>query len=155
MSENKLSKKSLVIRSLIIAGGLAILKTTIGIMTHSLAILATAADSLMDFFMSLANYYFIRHAEKPPDHDHAYGHGKIESLAGLLQSLFMAIVALTIAGAAIHRFTHPEKLEYSTAGIAVMVIAILVNFWHVKNLRKFMLSSGSQIMATEYVSLCI
>ena len=120
-------------------------------MTNSLAILATAADSIMDFMMSLANYFFVSSAAKPPDADHPYGHGKIESLAGLLQSLFMAILALILLAAAVNRFIRPEPIELPMAGVIVMVISIIVNFWHVRNLRRSMLSSGSQIMATEYV----
>lgn len=146
-----LTKKQLVIRSLFISSGLLILKVTVGLLTNSLAVLATAADSLMDLTMSTANYFFIRSSDKPPDDQHPYGHGKIESIAGLLQSMFMGLVALSIAGAAIVRFTTPADINYSLAGISVMVIAIGLNFWHVRNLRESMLSSGSQIMATEYV----
>lgn len=149
--DKAIPKSKLVMRSLMIAFGLTVLKTTVGILTNSIAILATAVDSLMDFIMSLVNFFFIRSAEKPADINHPYGHGKMESFAGLVQSLLMGLITLGLAGATVHRFIHPKPVEQPGAGIAIIVFAILVNAWHVRNLRKSMMATGSQIMATEYV----
>jgi cation diffusion facilitator family transporter len=145
------SKKTLVGRSLAIAGLLAILKLSVGIVTHSIAILASAADSLMDFLISLANYIFIDEAEKPADENHPYGHGKIESLAGLLQSIVIAIMAAGIIVGAALRLRSPKTLEQPAAGFIVMAIALLINWWHVKNLQRSVAKTGSQVMASEFV----
>jgi cation diffusion facilitator family transporter len=146
-----LTKKNLIARSLVIAGGLAILKFSVGVMSNSIAILASAADSLMDFLISLANYAFLDRAEKPADSDHPYGYGKIESLAGLIQSVFIGLMALGVAIGAWMRMRNPQPLEKPGAGIAVMIIAMLLNWWHVRNLRRSVKDTGSQVMSSEYV----
>lgn len=145
------SKRTLVVRSLLIAAVLTLLKLVVGTISQSIAILASAADSLMDLLVSLVNYGFLKSAEKPADHNHPYGHGKIESLAGLLQSLFIGFLALGIAAGAIFRFFHPRPIEEPAAGIGVMLVAMVLNWWHVQNLKKSSEKTGSQVIATEYV----
>lgn len=51
-----------------------------GIATGSMAVLASAADSLLDFFVSLVNLFAIRKAEAPATKDYRYGFGKVEGL---------------------------------------------------------------------------
>lgn len=145
------TKQRLIARSLAIAGFLTILKVTVGLASHSIAILASAADSLMDFLVSLANFVFIRSAAKPPDKDHPYGHGKIESLAGLFQSLVIGGVALGVAGGAVHRFINPMHIERPLAGVGVILISIALTLWHVRRLRVSVVVSQSQVMSAEYL----
>jgi cation diffusion facilitator family transporter len=90
-------------------------------------------------------------ARNPADKNHPYGHGKIESLAGLIQSVFIGIISISIAAGAVMRFLHPRPIGLPGAGIAVMGIAMLVNWWHVKNLQRSMDKTGSQVMASEYL----
>lgn len=145
------SKKALVLRSLWIATALTFLKVLVGWHSQSMAIMASAADSLMDFVVSLANFWFIYSAEKPADQNHPYGHGKIESLAGLFQSLVIGGVALAVAGGAVMRFMSPQPVHQPLGGVAVMAVAIALNWWHVRNLRRSMLETSSQVMASEYL----
>jgi ferrous-iron efflux pump FieF len=149
--KSNLSKQKLIMRSLAIAGGLTAIKLAVYFMTNSMAILASAADSFMDLIVSLANFLFIRSASKPADEDHAYGHGKIESLGGLLQSLVIAAMAIAVAALAIQRLRTPQPLHQPIVGVVITLIAIAVNFWHIRNLRRSMIESGSQVMASEYL----
>lgn len=146
-----LNKKLLLLRSLAIAGGLTIFKLVVFFMTNSMSILASATDSFMDFVVSAANFLFVRAAAKPADHDHPYGHGKIESLAGFIQSVVVGGASLGIGGMAIHRLFHPEDIRQPVAGIVIIVVALLLNIWHSRNLKASMISTNSQLMATEYM----
>ncbi len=139
------------LRSLAIAGGLTAFKLGVFAMTNAVAILASAADSFMDLLISLANFFLLRSASRPADHNHPYGHGKFESLAGLLQSLIIGGAAVGIASMAIHRLIAPEPIMQPNVGIAITVVALLLNIWHSRNLRRSMLASRSQIIATEYL----
>ena len=56
------------------------MKLAIGIMSGSVAVLASAVDSILDMFVSLFNYFAISNAEKPADKYFNYGRGKIEAL---------------------------------------------------------------------------
>ena len=86
-----------------VASLLAILKFGTGVLTHSLGILASGVDSLLDVFVSTINFFTLRKAEEPPDADHAYGHGKAESIAGLFQSLFIGVSGVVIIAESIRR----------------------------------------------------
>jgi len=146
-----ITNKKLIVRSLLIAGGLTVLKLGVYTVTASVAILASAADSFMDLLVSSANFLFLKSASKPADQEHAYGHGKIESLAGLLQSLVIAGVAVGIAYMAARRFINPEPIHQPLAGFAITVLAIVISFWHIQNLRASVQSSDSAVMSSEYV----
>lgn len=62
------------------AVSLALAKATVGILTGSMAVLSSAADSLLDFFVSLVNLFAIRKSESPATEDFHYGFGKVEGL---------------------------------------------------------------------------
>lgn len=57
---------------------LAITKAGVGILTGSLSVLASAADSLLDFFVSLVNGFALKKSQSPADERFRYGYGKIE-----------------------------------------------------------------------------
>ncbi len=144
-------KENLLLRSLAIAGGLTLFKLGLFAVTNSVAILASAADSLMDLLVSLANFILNKFSSKPADQNHPYGHGKIESLAGLIQSLIIGGTVIGVAALSINRLRAPEPIVQPLAGIVVTTLALLLNGWHTRNLKKSMVATNSQIIATEYL----
>lgn len=145
------SREKLIIRSLLIAGGLALFKGVVFGMTNSMSILASAVDSLLDLVVSLMNFIFLKSAAAPPDQDHPYGHGKIESLAALVQSLLIGLATLGVGVGAVKRFYLPQHVYEPVAGMVVMTFALIFNLWHVRNLKKSMIETESQVIATEYL----
>lgn len=71
-------------RAIFVASGtafvLAVSKAAVGLATGSMAVLASAADSLLDFFVSLVNLFAIKKAESPANEEYRYGFGKVEGL---------------------------------------------------------------------------
>jgi divalent metal cation (Fe/Co/Zn/Cd) transporter len=67
------------------AGALAITKFTIGLLSGSMAVLASATDSLGDLFVSFINFLAVGKSVDPEDSNHNYGHGKIEGFAALFE----------------------------------------------------------------------
>ncbi|MCG3205603.1 MAG: Ferrous-iron efflux pump FieF [Elusimicrobia bacterium] len=152
--DNRLSsptKENLLVRSLLISVGLIAFKLAVFVGTNSIAILTSAVDSGMDLLVSAANYILMKSSTKPADHNHPYGHGKIESLAGLAQSLIIGGVVVAIAAMAVRRFMLPEPIQQPLVGIGVSAVALVLTLWHTRNLRSAMLSTHSQVMATEYL----
>lgn len=92
--------------------------------TGSLALLSTLVDSVLDAAASIINLFAVRVALEPPDHDHRFGHGKAEPLAGLAQALFIGGSALFLVVEAVQRFAEPVPVERSAAGIVVMGLSI-------------------------------
>jgi ferrous-iron efflux pump FieF len=151
MTTDKSGRLTLLLRSLLIAGGLTLFKLGVFFITNSMAMLASAADSFMDLVVSLANFALVRSAAKPADHQHPYGHGKFESLAGLAQSFVIGGAALGLAGMAVKRLLTPEPILQPGIGMAITIVALLLNLWHSKNLRASMAATHSQVMAAEYL----
>ncbi|MBI1909733.1 MAG: cation transporter [Deltaproteobacteria bacterium] len=129
-------KKKAVLFSVGVSVALFILKLAVGVASHSLALIASALDSLLDLFSSLVNYLSIRIADKPADEDHPFGHGKAEGLAGLFQSLFIFASAGALIYAATQRMLHDEQLSQIPLGIGMMVFSIVVSLILVRYLRK-------------------
>src|SRR5256886_17026535 len=73
--------------SIFVAVFLIALKSSSGWLTGSLSVWASLLDSVLDLFASTLNFIAVRAASRPADEDHAYGHGKAESLTGLFQAI--------------------------------------------------------------------
>jgi ferrous-iron efflux pump FieF len=110
------------------AGILVIVKLAAWLVTGSVSVLASLVDSLMDVLASTINLVAVRYSLKPADPQHRFGHGKAESLAGLAQATFIAGSAVFLIIEAIDRLVHPEPLSQLTAGVAVMVFAMVATF---------------------------
>jgi ferrous-iron efflux pump FieF len=108
---------------------LVLLKTGVGLASGSVAVLASAVDSLLDFIVSLFNAFAVRGSEKPRDEDHNYGHGKIEGLAALLEGLLILVSAAFVLWQAFLKFTDPRPLEASGLNLAVgaMVLSLVAS----------------------------
>lgn len=103
---------------------LILLKVWAYLATGSVAILSTLVDSLLDLGASVINLIAVRHALTPADHDHRFGHGKAESLAGLFQSAFIVGSAIFLGLQAVERIANPAPITAGAIGIGVMVISI-------------------------------
>jgi cation diffusion facilitator family transporter len=106
---------------------LILLKVTVGIISGSVSIIAQAIDSLLDLFASLVTFFSLRFAAKPADREHPFGHGKMESISGVVQGGLIFAAAAFILYQAITRIIVEAAIEYVTAGIVVMAVCIVVN----------------------------
>ncbi|HUW12418.1 MAG TPA: cation diffusion facilitator family transporter [Anaerolineae bacterium] len=75
---------------------LAALKTGIGVLGHSPALLADGINSTSDVAYYVVVSVFMRMARKPPDHEHPYGHSQLESIAALVVGSFVVTTAIAI-----------------------------------------------------------
>src|SRR6185437_12276915 len=88
--------------------------------SHSVAMLASLADSALDLFTSSLNLLAIRQSLTPADAEHRFGHGKAEPLAGLAQGAFITASALFLVIQAVNRILPPDPL------IAIAVAGVMV-----------------------------
>jgi ferrous-iron efflux pump FieF len=122
--------------SILAAGFLVLLKTATGLLTGSISVWASLLDSAMDILASTINLVAVRAASQPADEDHAYGHGKAESLAGLFQSLVIAASGLYLIWKAVQRLVRPQATGYEWIGVATMLIATATSIALVSRLRR-------------------
>ena len=105
---------------------LVALKAIAFILTDSMAMMASLADSALDVFASFVNLLAVRHALTPADHEHRFGHGKAEPLAGLAQSAFIGGSSAFLVIESTQRLVAPHTIEHVEIGLIVMVVSIAV-----------------------------
>ena len=103
---------------------LVVMKTIAYIVTDSIAMMASLADSALDVATSSVNLLAIRHALTPADREHRFGHGKAEPLAGLGQGAFIAGSAAFLVIEATSRLIAPHPIEHPLVGLIVMGLSI-------------------------------
>lgn len=139
------------ILSMSIAVLLMVVKFVSGLTTHSMAIIASALDSMLDLMMSALNFFAFKAASKPPDAEHAYGHGKVESLAALFQSLFIGASGSYLVFESAKRLLQGSFVSEIPLGIGVIIFSAVVTLllsWRLRNLSK---QHKSMILGTEKI----
>ncbi len=96
------------------------------LMTGSVSLLSSLADSAMDALASLVNLFAVRHALQPADSEHRFGHGKAEPLAGIGQAAFICASGIYLIFEAVGRLLEPRAIEQGAVGLGVMVFSIAV-----------------------------
>jgi ferrous-iron efflux pump FieF len=121
----RLEKKATVV-STSVATLLVLLKMTVGLLSGSIAVLASAIDSLLDLTVSLFNYFALHNAEKDPDEQFHYGRSKIEPLAAVIEGVVVSFSALFILYEALSKIIRPREMSYMSESIAVMIISFVI-----------------------------
>lgn len=99
----------LVLRGIGLNATLAVVKLAGGVFGHTYALIADAAESMLDILSSTLVWMGFQVAAKPPDADHPYGHGKAEPLAGLAVALFIFGMAGWIGWHAVDEIMTPHR----------------------------------------------
>lgn len=137
------------IASLSVTVFLIALKFVAYIATDSVSMLASLADSGLDFFASMINLVAVRSSLTPPDREHRFGHGKAEPLAGLAQGAFIAGSATFLIIEAVSRLTQPHVIERENLGLIVMGIAILATIGLVAYQRVVVAKTASLAISSD------
>ena len=103
------------------------LKTAAYRMTGSVGLLSDAVESLVNLVGAVMTLTMLIVAARPPDDDHAYGHGKAEYFASGTEGALILLAAAAIIWAAIDRIWAPQPLERAGIGLAISTLASLVN----------------------------
>ena len=104
--------------------------------TNSVGLFSDAVESIINVLTSVLLVILLNIAKAPPDEDHPYGHDKAEYFANGMQGALILLAALGIASAAYHRFVSTTTLLPNWEGIALSVVAALINLLAAKLLRK-------------------
>lgn len=108
---------------------LTIIKFFWGILGNSYALIADAIESATDIVGSAIVYLGVKHAQKPADSNHPYGHGKTEPMAGLAVSILLIFAVLEIAKGAILRIQNPETGIPALWTLWILLAVVLLKGW--------------------------
>lgn len=95
--------------------------------TGSVGLLSDALESLVNLAGALMALVMLSIAARPPDEDHAYGHSKAEYFSAGAEGALIVVAAVSIAVAAVDRLMHPRPIQQVGLGLAVSVVAALLN----------------------------
>ena len=135
--------------SIATAAALAVLKLVTGIFTGSMAVLASAVDSLLDILMSGVNYLAIRQADQPADQTHPFGHGKYETLATIIQALVITLSGAWIIFESVRRLLAGPELIALGGGIAALLVSTAASLAITRYLRKIARQTDSSALAAD------
>ena len=121
----RLEKKATVV-STSVAALLVVMKMTVGVLSGSIAVLASAIDSFLDLTVSLFNYFALHNAEKDPDEQFHYGRSKIEPIAAVKEGTVISLSALFILYEALLKIAHPREMGHIDVSIAVMIASFII-----------------------------
>lgn len=111
--------------SIAVAAGVSGLNILVGLWSGSLGILAEAAHSGMDLLATLVTYAAVRLSGKPPDRGHPYGHGKVEHLSALFETLLLLATCAWIIGESVYRLAARQVLVNASVW-AFLAIALSI-----------------------------
>lgn len=101
-------------------------KLIIGLLTGSLGILSEALHSGLDLVAAVITYFSVRISDKPADRNHHFGHGKIENLSALIETILLVITCVWIVYEAIYRLVSGNTVIEVTVWSYVVVITSIV-----------------------------
>ena len=146
----RVEKESAAISSVIAACGLTLLKIIVGILTGSLGIIAEAAHSGLDLIAAIVTVVAVKISGKPADKDHHYGHGKIENLSALFETLLLLVTCFWIISAAVKRIISGHiEIDVNIWSFGVMFISIFVDLSRSRMLHKAACKFNSQALEAD------
>ncbi len=122
-------KQAAALSSLVAAIGLTTFKLIVGLLTNSLGILAEAAHSALDLAAALMTFFAVRVSDKPADREHPFGHGKVENLSALFETLLLLVTSAWIINEATQRLLFKKaEVEVSIWSFVVMGASIAIDY---------------------------
>lgn len=104
-------------------------KLAIGILMHSIAVMADAFNNLSDAASSIISFVGVKMAEKPADEEHPFGHGRIEYIAALVVSFLVIQVGFTLFKSSFGKLKNPEELSFELIPFLILIVSVGVKLW--------------------------
>ncbi|MGP2526630.1 cation diffusion facilitator family transporter [Acidaminococcus sp. LBK-2] len=123
-------RESIILRTSFIGIGVNILlagfKAVVGFSTNSIAILMDAVNNLSDVLSSIITVAGAKLADRNPDFEHPFGHGRYEYLSALVISIIIFYAGVTALVESVKKILEPEIPEYTTVSLVLLVVAVIV-----------------------------
>ena len=128
---------------------LVFVKLIIGIASGSVAVLASAIDSLLDMAVSLFNFFAIKKSEEEPDDIYQYGKGKIQAIAAVIEGTVITVSGIYIMYVAFKKLSEGTITTLLTPSIFAMLFSIIVTYFLVQYLLKVAKETDSIVIKAD------
>jgi len=143
-------KEKVALGSIAASGALTIGKAIVGVMTGSLAILSEAGHSLIDFGATVMTYFAVRISGKPADAEHHYGHGKVESISALAETVLLFVLSGVVIWEAARRLLSGETaVEATLWAFGIIAASIAIDFFRARMLYRVADATASEALEAD------
>jgi cation diffusion facilitator family transporter len=143
-------KQRAALASVLASAALSVAKLAAGMLSGSLALISEGAHNLLDTGSSALTFFAVREADKPADEDHPFGHAKIEAVAALAQTGFLAALSVGVAVEAVQRLGGAaSKVDANVLALGVVVISLAVDLVRWRTLAKVARETKSEALAAD------
>lgn len=104
-------------------------KLIIGRLMNSISILSDAFNNLSDMGSSIISILGAKMSNRRPDHEHPFGHGRMEYIASFVVSCIILVVGFELFRSSIDKIIHPEPVRFSMILIVILTLSMLVKIW--------------------------
>lgn len=108
---------------------LFLIKFFVGMLVGSIAISADAFNNLSDAASSVITIIGFKMANKPPDAEHPFGHGRIEYLSALIVAFLVMLVGVQFVKSSIERILNPTTINFEIIPFILLLVSIGFKFW--------------------------
>jgi cation diffusion facilitator family transporter len=143
-------KESVAFSSVVASGCLTVLKFAVGVMTGSMGIISEAIHSLLDLGAATLTFFAVRFGDRPPDKNHPYGHGKVESVSALIETGLLFITSAWIIYEAVNRLILKNvEVEATWYAFAVIIVSMIIDISRSRALGRIGKETGSQALEAD------
>lgn len=114
--------------SVFVAFFLTTVKLAVGVWTQSMGVFSDGIHSLLDLVSALVTFVTVRHALKPADEEHPYGHGKFETVSSVVEAALLVLAAAYIGYESIHRIQQPHEIRDGWIGMGVISVSAAMSY---------------------------
>ena len=147
----------------IVAIALLIIKFLAYFLTHSVAILTDALESIVNVVAGSLGLYSLIVSARPRDEDHPYGHGKVEFISSGVEGTLIVMAGLLILYESIHALIDPRELHQIDYGLILIAVSALINYlmgaWCIRIGKKHtsyaLVASGKHLQTDTYSTIGI
>lgn len=133
---------------------LILMKLAVGLISGSVSIFSEAIHSSMDLIAAIIAFFSVRVSDNPPDSRHPYGHGKIENISGVIESLLIFFAAVWIIIEAVKKLLGVKiELDSIALGSIVMLLSAIVNTFVSRRLYKVARATNSVALEADALHL--
>jgi len=104
-------------------------KLCVGLLSGSIAIVSDSFNNLSDAATCFINLFGFFLSGKPADHDHPFGHGRVEYITGLIMAFLILLIGFEFLRTSIDRIIHPSNLYFSPVMAVVLLGSIAFKAW--------------------------
>lgn len=104
-------------------------KLLIGLMMHSISVMADAFNNLSDAASSIVGFVGVKMAQKPADEHHPFGHGRIEYISAFIVAFFVIQVGFSLFKTSVGKILHPEELAFHVVSVGILAMSVAVKLW--------------------------